>query len=291
MSDSDMLPFGAAVAADVLSAFSLPGGSTLTALAGAYLAKRRREATNILIEEIASGRHGEIRFDDHDIDPLIEMIMRFSKVVADGAARENLILLAQVIAGMKKNKALDSDKFRKWCSILENLNRDQLICIGRAYIIMKRIEAASTDTDVAASTDTDEAASTDTFSNTLRNELATGGYQGGEIEALCASVSRTGLLTPVSAYSGMAYHPTPWLKELGELADIDKVSQAARPRRSRGPKGSRPQIIDGPQREGHMASHIARRTFLARRRSGVAALPCRTIAWSIGSRCRPGSNA
>jgi hypothetical protein len=37
---------------------------------------------------------------------LIDVIMRFSKAVADGAAQENLRLLAQVIAGLKKNKAL-----------------------------------------------------------------------------------------------------------------------------------------------------------------------------------------
>jgi len=53
--------------------------------------------------------------------------MRFTKAVADGAARENLHLLAQVIAGLKKNKALEGDKFRKWCSMLEHLTRDELI--------------------------------------------------------------------------------------------------------------------------------------------------------------------
>jgi hypothetical protein len=49
---------------------------------------------------------GQVQFDPQDIDPLIDVIMRFSKAVADGAAQENLRLLAQVIAGLKKNKAL-----------------------------------------------------------------------------------------------------------------------------------------------------------------------------------------
>jgi hypothetical protein len=201
------------VAADILSACQLTGGNTLTKFADAYLAKKRKEAATILIEEIASGHHGPIQFDDHDIDPMIEVIMRFSKAVADGAARENLRLLAQVIAGLKKNKALDGDKFRKWCSMLEHLIRDELICIGQGYVIMKRITIA------------DEGAAS-TFTKDLIAELKSGGYKGGETYALLASVSRTGLLTPVSAFGSMAYLPTPWLEELGDLANIETLVRA-----------------------------------------------------------------
>jgi hypothetical protein len=102
MSDSDAIPFGAAIAGDVLSAFQLPGGNTLVKVADAYIAKKRREAANILIEEISNGYHGSISFEAHDVDPLIEITLRFSKAVADGAARANLTFLAQVIAGSKK---------------------------------------------------------------------------------------------------------------------------------------------------------------------------------------------
>jgi hypothetical protein len=101
MSDSDLVPFGVAVAADVLSAFQLPGGSSLTTIADAFIAKRRREAANMLIAELSNGYHGPIRFEEYDLDPLIEIICRFSKAVAEGAARENLRLLAQVIAGLR----------------------------------------------------------------------------------------------------------------------------------------------------------------------------------------------
>src|SRR3984893_11534559 len=108
MGKRDAVLFGAAIAADVLSAFHVPGGETLAKAAGDYVTKRRREAANLLIEEVSNGYHGQIQFDEYDVDPLIEIIFRFSKAVADGAARENLKLLAQVLAVVKKNKALDS---------------------------------------------------------------------------------------------------------------------------------------------------------------------------------------
>jgi hypothetical protein len=40
MSDSDAIPFGAAIAGDVLSAFQLPGGNTLVKFADAYIVQR-----------------------------------------------------------------------------------------------------------------------------------------------------------------------------------------------------------------------------------------------------------
>jgi hypothetical protein len=82
--DRKMLSFSAAVAADILSACSIPGGSTLTEFGDAYLAKKLKEARDAFIEEMAKG---DVQFDPQDIDPLIDVIMRFSKAVADGAAR------------------------------------------------------------------------------------------------------------------------------------------------------------------------------------------------------------
>ena len=210
MAGNELIPFGAAVAADVLSAFHLPGGNTLQATATAFVEKRRREAATILIEEVSRGWHGQISFAEHDVDPLIEIILRFSKAVAEGAARENLRLLAQVIAGLKKNKALQPDKFRKWCGVLEQLTRDELIVIGTAYRLAKKNPSPSPE-------------SPNTFWQDLQSELAKGRYESAEIIALCASLSRTGLLVPVSAWGSTAYMSSPWLIQLGVLADLEGV--------------------------------------------------------------------
>jgi hypothetical protein len=80
-----------------------------------------------------------------------------------------------------------------------------------SHIIKKQINAAGTN----AAND---------FWQRLEPVLGKAGYNKQEIAALCASVSRTGLLVPASAFGGMAYMPTPWLEELGALADIESAT-------------------------------------------------------------------
>lgn len=210
MSDSDIIPFGASVASDILSAFQIPGGGTLAYLGAAYLNKKRQEAANILIEEVAKGSEDGVRFDKHDVDPLIDIVFRFSKAVADGAARENLRLLAKIIVGLKKFKALEADKFRKWSGILEDLTRDELMVIGKAYAIRSDIISRGP----GAPND---------FWQRLQDDLKTAGYDSSQILALCASLTRTGLFQTASAFSGIAYMDTAWLLELGQLADVESV--------------------------------------------------------------------
>jgi hypothetical protein len=168
-----------------------------------------------LIEEVAKGSPEPINFTECEADPLIEIIYRFSKAVADGAARENLRLLAQVIAGLKKNKALEVDKFRKWANILEQLTRDELMVIGKAVSIKRRISAEGA------------ASNRNEFATRLRSELINSRYAPTEIDRLCASLVRTALLLAASGYGGgMLPLPTPWLDELGTLADVEGVAAA-----------------------------------------------------------------
>jgi hypothetical protein len=91
-SRNEVIPWGVAIAGDVMSKLMIPGGNSLSKLGDAYLQKKRKEAADILIEEIAKGSPEPIAFTESDADPLIEIIYRFSKAVADGAARENLLI-------------------------------------------------------------------------------------------------------------------------------------------------------------------------------------------------------
>ncbi|MGA7804426.1 hypothetical protein [Bradyrhizobium sp.] len=208
MSDKELIPLGAAIAGDIMSAFQLPGGNTVSKIAEKWLERKRAEAAEILINEVSIG--GPIDFSEHDVDPLIEISYRFAKAVNDGAARENLRLLAQVIVGLKKNKALEPDKFRKWANTLEQLTRDELMVIGKAVSIKRRMSA------------TGAAFNTNEFANCLRSELTSSGYAQTEIDPLCASLVRTGLLLTASGYGGVIVPlPTSWLDELGALADVE----------------------------------------------------------------------
>jgi hypothetical protein len=55
MSGKEMVPFGAAVVGDVLSALQLPGGGFLGKLGDKYLQRKQQEAADILIDEVSKG--------------------------------------------------------------------------------------------------------------------------------------------------------------------------------------------------------------------------------------------
>jgi len=125
-----------------------------------------------------------------------------------------------VIAGLKRNKALEPDKFRKWANILEQLTRDELMVVGKAISIRRKMAA-----EVAEGV----ASRQEEFSNRLKSELSASGYQSFVIDPLCASLIRTGLLLPATGYGGvMVYLPTSWLDELGTLADVEGMANAKR---------------------------------------------------------------
>ena len=121
---------------------------------------------------------------------------------------DDLRLLAQVIAGLKKNKARDPDKYRKWANALKTLTRDEIIVIGMDYRARKAIQEAGPK-------------AADDFWQRLEKSLEAGRYSKTEVQALCASLLRTGLLI---AFGGLVSMDTPWLVELGELANLEAAA-------------------------------------------------------------------
>jgi hypothetical protein len=207
MSGKQMVPWGSAIVGDVLSVLQVPGSGFLGKLGDKYLERKQTEAAEILIEEMAKGTSDPSSISESDVDPLIEITYRYSKAAADGAARRNLRLLAQVIAGLKRSKALEPDRFRKWANILEQLTRDELMVVGKSIALRQKMVAAI------------DGLSFDFFS-ILQEEMKTAGY-GSEAMSLYASVSRTGLLVPGSGFGSLVYRPSPWLDELGQLANVE----------------------------------------------------------------------
>ena len=65
-----------AVIADVLSSLGMPGAATLAALVEAKLEERRDAAREILLDQISAG---DIAYEQGDIDPFIEMFLRFER--------------------------------------------------------------------------------------------------------------------------------------------------------------------------------------------------------------------
>ncbi|MEP3275322.1 MAG: hypothetical protein ABJN26_06120 [Stappiaceae bacterium] len=198
---------GSIAVAEVLSAFGVPGGSIVGKLASNYIAAREKEAIDIFIEETSErGFHGAFVLAEDEVPVFVDMIYRFTKAVDHGTAMENLRLLAQTIAGMQKQEILSGDGFRRWSSILEQLTRDELFLIGAGYQIIKYADGKPE------------------FWKELAAKMKSVKFEHEEIAAIAASVSRTGLLLPASAWGGITYRPSPWLTELGKLADLEATT-------------------------------------------------------------------
>lgn len=215
MSGVELARFGAVVAGDLLSIL-VPGGGTLTHIAHAVVERRRQKSAEILIEELSAGLHGPVIFDDLDIEPVVAMTLRISRAVSDGTSMRNIRFLAQVVAGLKKQKGLSEDAFLKWSKIVEQLTRDELLLIGFAY-------RAMLDRNRGDPREIDKV-----FRESLAEMCKEAGIDDDERTFLCAALSRTGILIPVSAWGATVYHPSRLLQELGVLIDLTIPGEASR---------------------------------------------------------------
>ena len=80
------------VAADFLSAFGIPGGSTLGVAVQALSEKRQRQAQEILLEELKRG--DKTLADISEVEEAAAIFYRYARAAVEGAARLNLRLEA-----------------------------------------------------------------------------------------------------------------------------------------------------------------------------------------------------
>ena len=113
---------GVALVDAVLTIANLPGAGAFQLAVDAALKKRRAMARDILIEAIQREGVENVQFKDEDADEFIQMMLRFQKASEEGAARQNLKLLAQVIVGLKRNSTFQFDKFQTFANVLESSN-------------------------------------------------------------------------------------------------------------------------------------------------------------------------
>lgn len=124
-------------------------------------------------------------------------------------ARDNLRLLAQIIAGLKKHRKLEFDTFARWSAVLEAMTRNQLLVAGAAYV-HERDHTTSSPNGGAFWL---------SFTSAMRGR----GFEEAELKLHCAALAVYGLLSADPAWNGLYYEPTSWLRELGLLADLSGV--------------------------------------------------------------------
>lgn len=200
----DIVLSGAILAAETLSALSLPGASVVDKAVTGALDRRAKVAREVLLESISKEGVDEILQSEQDLDEFVQMMMRFSKCANEGAARQNLKLLAQVISGLKKNHILKFDKFQSCANVIEALTRDEILFLGKLKIWSK-----SNPDDIKWIE----------FRSMLAHDLA-----DLDINACASALSRTGMILPVSAFGTMVYVPTKMFYEVCSLAEFENAS-------------------------------------------------------------------
>ena len=190
-----------AIAKDILHALHIPGGETLGELVQKKINERNEDTFKTLIKELEKGQEEGIVFEENDVDDFVQMVLRLRDAVSKGTARRNLSLIAQVIVGLKRNRLFQIDNFQRWASVLETLTRDEILVLGAAYRLLQR--------------------EGDTWS-LLKSELVPTTFATNrELEAICASLMRTGLMIPASGFGALTYRFSEAIKQLGALAELE----------------------------------------------------------------------
>lgn len=110
---------------EIFAGLQIPGGATASQLLQTIFQKKANEAREILFDEIKSGHPPALTEDD-----TVYIIYRYLRAAQEGAARVNLRLLAQVIAGDPSVTSLTSDKFLYYADMISALRIEEIKLLG-----------------------------------------------------------------------------------------------------------------------------------------------------------------
>jgi hypothetical protein len=202
---------------EIMATSGVPGGATVAQLFSTYQANREKEGREILLKRIA-----EAQIDVYEAasqDELIGVIYSYMLCSNKGAARINLDLLAQAIAGEMKRDRIYPDKFHKYINVLSSLTRDEILIIGTYIRCYKKFCAEAGN---ILSLDTTKLSPWYRF----MGELVPSSFPTFEhLQVVCGSLIRTGLVTALPPQLGHSpsHAFTILLDEISNLIDFEKA--------------------------------------------------------------------
>lgn len=119
-----MSEISAGLLRDALGLLGIPS-ETLASVYKEVQEQRKRDALEILLSEIRQGV-----FKNIDKSETVAIVERYLRDAMEGAARNNLKLMAQVINGMAIKNALMAPDFRRYAAILSTLTNDEIQLLG-----------------------------------------------------------------------------------------------------------------------------------------------------------------
>jgi hypothetical protein len=184
--------------------------------------KRILTAREILIEEMKQG--DSITVDAQDVDNFVAITHRYFRAAEEGAARLNMRLMAQVIAGQKLDGRLSADEFLQHAEMLASLSVKEIALLGTFYAkYQELLNKGKYDHDAAA----------ESTQHALRELVPVPFENTKEMMASAHAITRTGLLLPhPGALGGPTFEPTILLGRLYRLANLNDALKKESPERS-----------------------------------------------------------
>jgi hypothetical protein len=213
---ADKLPeFLGALVNDAFSLALVPGGSTagffVTTALSNIMAKRAAVARDILLEEV---RLGDVPLSAPQIEEGVAVLYRYLRAAQEGAARVNLRLLAQAIAGKASRGDLDASEF------LHDANMIGSLRFAEIQLLAKLHQAWSSEWIL----ENEESARPIAAMEWVKCELVPSVFETyGDLIATAGSVVRTGLLSVAPGLDGMTYFTTLYLERLMEDSPFDEA--------------------------------------------------------------------
>ena len=149
-------------------------------------------------------------------DKFYSALIRFNRACLEGASRNKLRLMAQILNNTLDEPELDRRVYLE--SILADMTDSEIFLISVFYNISKNRNEAQKEYDKTLASGSKEG---NTPKFLTRKMLVPKIYATNEaLDAAMARLVRTGLLIPASAWDGLNYEISPLMDELVKLCDI-----------------------------------------------------------------------
>lgn len=182
-----------------------------------FLRKRTSEATLILIEEMRTASIDPAQAAERD--DVIAMMVSFYLAMAEGAAFNNLRLIAKVLAGKAADPTARTDDFLMWKDAIASLTIEEAILLATLHKHWEMAKTHATGQDHSAS----EGELHNAVLPNVRAELTGPGrlfVDPPEFTHTATGVARTGFVSVMPVWGGVSVVPTGRLATLARMADL-----------------------------------------------------------------------
>jgi hypothetical protein len=198
-----------AIAGDLFPvATGIPLGSTLVDSVHRLIDARRRQARDIVIEELSQGR--ALIESIEEVDELAAILLKYIRAAEEGTARLNLRLMAMTIRGMTHKRTLTASRFLYYAGFLATLSREEVIALATLY------KNEALEPDRISDNEARGRARVRAREELVPAFFPTERHLNGTLQA----ATRTGLVVGASGWGALVYETTPLMEEVASLASF-----------------------------------------------------------------------